>query len=171
MSSLCQVGVIGGGAWGTALSAHLARKGHDTLIWAREAEVVAGINDASTKENAVFLKVQNSIGILHWANTAGQSPSQAHWRPEHLSYQDLPVYLVNFHAMGAQPSNLDAPCHVMPSCTKGVRLPEALRATDSLDAVVSHAAVLVMVVPTPFVASTMANIKDKLQPDQVLSTS
>ncbi len=37
------VGVIGGGAWGTALAAHAAAGGAVTL-WAREAEVVASVN-------------------------------------------------------------------------------------------------------------------------------
>ena len=46
------IGVIGGGAWGTAL-AQVAAAGGDVLIWAREAEVRRGINDAH--ENAAFL--------------------------------------------------------------------------------------------------------------------
>ena len=49
---MTRFGVIGGGAWGTALAATLAGNGPVTL-WAREAEVVAAINQA--RENAVFL--------------------------------------------------------------------------------------------------------------------
>ncbi len=45
-------GVIGGGAWGTALAATLAGNGPVTL-WAREAHVVAAINAA--RENTLFL--------------------------------------------------------------------------------------------------------------------
>ena len=37
-------GVVGGGAWGTALADRLARAGHDTRIWAREQDVVESIN-------------------------------------------------------------------------------------------------------------------------------
>jgi glycerol-3-phosphate dehydrogenase (NAD(P)+) len=47
------VGVIGGGAWGTALAQTAARAGLEPLIWAREAEAVAGINAAH--ENRLFL--------------------------------------------------------------------------------------------------------------------
>ena len=47
------VGIIGGGAWGTALAQVCARAGLTPLIWAREAEVVAAINDAH--ENPLFL--------------------------------------------------------------------------------------------------------------------
>jgi glycerol-3-phosphate dehydrogenase (NAD(P)+) len=47
------IGVIGGGAWGTALAQVQAAGGHDCMIWAREAEVVDSIN--SKHENSVFL--------------------------------------------------------------------------------------------------------------------
>ncbi|WP_156256686.1 NAD(P)H-dependent glycerol-3-phosphate dehydrogenase [Sandarakinorhabdus oryzae] len=45
-------GVIGGGAWGTALASTLAGNGPVTL-WAREGEVVSAINAA--RENPLFL--------------------------------------------------------------------------------------------------------------------
>lgn len=47
------VGVIGGGAWGTALAAVMAQMHDEVLIWAREDEVVASINDV--RENLTFL--------------------------------------------------------------------------------------------------------------------
>lgn len=47
-----KIGVIGGGAWGTAL-AQVAARGGDVLLWAREAEVVDGIN--TQHENVAFL--------------------------------------------------------------------------------------------------------------------
>ncbi len=47
------VGVVGAGAWGTALAKLLAEKGVPTRIWAREPEVVDGIN--TERENTVFL--------------------------------------------------------------------------------------------------------------------
>jgi len=50
------VGVLGGGAWGTALAFHCVRKGHNTMLWAREKEVVEGINGPD-QENSMFLKV------------------------------------------------------------------------------------------------------------------
>jgi glycerol-3-phosphate dehydrogenase (NAD(P)+) len=46
-------GVIGGGAWGTALAQVCARAGLDVVLQAREAEVVASIN--ATHENSLFL--------------------------------------------------------------------------------------------------------------------
>ena len=47
------IGIIGAGAWGTALSAVMAQVHDNVLIWAREAEVVASIN--SVHENSLFL--------------------------------------------------------------------------------------------------------------------
>jgi len=39
------VGIVGGGAWGTALAQAMRRAGREVLLWAREADVVAGINE------------------------------------------------------------------------------------------------------------------------------
>lgn len=47
------VGIIGGGAWGTALAAVMAQIHDEVLIWAREEDVVASIN--KTHENKAFL--------------------------------------------------------------------------------------------------------------------
>ncbi|RUN75892.1 NAD(P)-dependent glycerol-3-phosphate dehydrogenase [Sphingomonas sp. TF3] len=48
-----KIGVIGGGAWGTALAQVAARGGDPVLLWAREPDVVASINQ--THENSRFL--------------------------------------------------------------------------------------------------------------------
>ncbi|MGB3739826.1 MAG: NAD(P)H-dependent glycerol-3-phosphate dehydrogenase [Pontixanthobacter sp.] len=47
------IGVIGAGAWGTALAQMLASDGRDVTIWARENDLVAEINAAHT--NSVYL--------------------------------------------------------------------------------------------------------------------
>lgn len=47
-----RIGVIGGGAWGTAL-AQVAAQGGETLLWSREPEVAASI--AERRENSLFL--------------------------------------------------------------------------------------------------------------------
>lgn len=48
-----KIGVIGGGAWGTAMAQVAARDGAPVTLWAREAEVVEGVN--RDHENAAFL--------------------------------------------------------------------------------------------------------------------
>ena len=49
-----KIGVIGAGAWGTALAKHLAEKGLEVRLWAYERDVADAIN--SSHENPVFLK-------------------------------------------------------------------------------------------------------------------
>ncbi len=48
-----KIGIIGAGAWGTALAAAMHKAGNEVLIWAREPDVAAHINAAH--ENALFL--------------------------------------------------------------------------------------------------------------------
>jgi len=48
-----RIAVIGAGAWGTALATVLTRPGQEAVLWAREAEVVAAINERH--ENKPFL--------------------------------------------------------------------------------------------------------------------
>jgi glycerol-3-phosphate dehydrogenase (NAD(P)+) len=45
-----KVAVVGGGAWGTALADLLARKGDSVTLWAREPEVIEGINRRHVNE-------------------------------------------------------------------------------------------------------------------------
>ena len=47
------IGIVGAGAWGTALANAIAAGGEDVLIWAREPEVVSAIN--TDHENRPFL--------------------------------------------------------------------------------------------------------------------
>jgi glycerol-3-phosphate dehydrogenase (NAD(P)+) len=48
-----RIAVLGGGAWGTALAIAAITAGHETVLWAREDDVVADINQ--TRENKRFL--------------------------------------------------------------------------------------------------------------------
>jgi len=50
---MSNVGVIGAGAWGTALAQALAGDGSDVLLWAREPELVAEIN--TDHRNTLYL--------------------------------------------------------------------------------------------------------------------
>ncbi|MBA3056046.1 MAG: NAD(P)-dependent glycerol-3-phosphate dehydrogenase [Sphingomonadales bacterium] len=52
-----RIGVIGAGAWGTALAQVLASDGSEVLLWAREPELVAEINAART--NGLYLPGAN----------------------------------------------------------------------------------------------------------------
>jgi len=50
---MTRIAVLGAGSWGTTLADLLARSGHETRLWAYEAEVVASINGEHA--NHVFL--------------------------------------------------------------------------------------------------------------------
>ncbi len=71
-----KIGVLGAGAWGTALAAASVAAGRDTTIWAREPEVVSAINE--TRENTVFLKgIPLDPNLKATSDMAGLSESDA----------------------------------------------------------------------------------------------
>jgi glycerol-3-phosphate dehydrogenase (NAD(P)+) len=51
---MARIGVVGGGAFGTAMACVARRSGHEVVVWAREPEVVAEINGAH--RNSRFLE-------------------------------------------------------------------------------------------------------------------
>jgi len=53
LSGSVAIGVLGAGAWGTALAQMLASDGRNVLLWAREADLVAEINAAH--RNSLYL--------------------------------------------------------------------------------------------------------------------
>jgi glycerol-3-phosphate dehydrogenase (NAD(P)+) len=70
------VGIIGGGAWGTALAQSVRRAGRDVLLWAREAEVVEDINGRHA--NDTFLPgVALDPAIRATAKLSDLAPSDA----------------------------------------------------------------------------------------------
>ena len=67
------VGIIGGGAWGTALASVMAQIHDNVLLWAREEDVVRGVN--VQHENTLFLpgiplsqKIEATADLAHMAN-------------------------------------------------------------------------------------------------------
>ena len=66
MPTIHRIGVIGAGAWGTALAKHLAEKGLQTTLWAYEREVVDAVR--ATGENQLFLqgiKLPSSLNVTN----------------------------------------------------------------------------------------------------------
>jgi glycerol-3-phosphate dehydrogenase (NAD(P)+) len=62
-----KIGVIGGGAWGTALAQVAASGGQPVLLWAREPEVVADVN--AVHENRTFL---SGVALHRGVQATGQ---------------------------------------------------------------------------------------------------
>src|SRR5262245_19293077 len=50
---MARIGVVGAGAWGTAIAAHAVRLEHDVRLWAFEPEVAEDVNVRHV--NSVFL--------------------------------------------------------------------------------------------------------------------
>jgi len=60
------IGIIGGGAFGTALACVMRRAGHEVRVWAREPDVVAAINESDS--NPLFLP---GIRLPHGVRATG----------------------------------------------------------------------------------------------------
>lgn len=122
-SSGAKVGVIGAGAWGTALAIHAARMGHDTLIWAREEDVVRDINDK--RENRIFLPGFPIPDKLH--ATDDIAAVCRHADPLLLSVVPTP-HVGN--VIGGLEDHLDDR-HIIVSCSKGI-LNDTLETVDEI---------------------------------------
>lgn len=107
-----KVGVLGGGAWGTALAIHCARMGHEVMIWAREKDVVDGINGPD-RENRTFLAGhQCPAGLL-----ASQDMAQV------VGFAQLVLMVIPTQFVVptmAQVGQLFRPDHILCSCAKGI---------------------------------------------------
>jgi len=70
------IGIIGGGAWGTALAQVYAAAGKNVILWAREEDVVSGIN--TRHENTLFLPgIAISTNIKATSNLADAAKADA----------------------------------------------------------------------------------------------
>src|SRR5947208_16197484 len=72
-----KLGIIGGGAWGTALAQVASAGGRETLLWALEPEVVAAINERH--ENTVFLAGVPLNGSVRATHDLGELDSCDGW--------------------------------------------------------------------------------------------
>lgn len=62
-----RIGVVGGGAWGTALAQVAAAENEPVLLWAREPEVVESVN--AHHENRLFLPGAKLSGMIRATET------------------------------------------------------------------------------------------------------
>jgi glycerol-3-phosphate dehydrogenase (NAD(P)+) len=68
------IGIVGAGAWGTALACSLHRQGRQVTLWAREAEVVQSIRDKG--HNALFLPELDLTGVAATNDLSGLAGCQ-----------------------------------------------------------------------------------------------
>ncbi|SOB80376.1 glycerol-3-phosphate dehydrogenase (NAD(P)+) [Sphingomonas guangdongensis] len=130
-----RIGVIGGGAWGTALAQVAARGGQPVTLWAREPEVVAAINDA--RENTTFLKGAALSDSIHATGDLAD-----------LAYHD--ALLVVAPAQHVRAVLAAAPVGATPLvlCAKGIEAGTRLLVGEVARAVAPSAPVAVLSGPT-----------------------
>jgi glycerol-3-phosphate dehydrogenase (NAD(P)+) len=104
-----RIAVVGGGSWGTAFASHLAGRGHDVDLLARDAAQAAQIS--SSRENARYLPGVRIADDLRVAPLAGGIPAAA----------GLVVLAVPSRAFAAVLAGLDVPAGAdVLSLTKGL---------------------------------------------------
>lgn len=74
--------VVGGGSWGTALSIHLSKAGHDVKMWVFERDLCEEIKN--NKENSVFLRGVPIPDGVHPTSSLGEA----------LAGSDLIIFVV-----------------------------------------------------------------------------
>jgi len=136
---MMQIGIIGGGAWGTALALVARCAGHAVGLWAREADVVEAIN--ATRRNPRFLPglaLDAAIRAEHaLERVVGASDLLALVTPaQHL------------RAVAAAIGATRLPVPPLLICAKGIEQPAGLLMSEVLAEVLPGAAVAVLSGPT-----------------------
>lgn len=132
------IGVIGAGAWGTALAQTLSRGGRDVMIWAREPEVVESINKDHV--NNVFLP---DIALSETL-TATESLSE-------IASRDILLLVTPAQHIRATMKNLKgdlAQGKPVVICSKGIELESGLLLSQVVEDVVPGATVAILSGPT-----------------------
>lgn len=132
-----KIGIIGAGAWGTALAQSLANAGKDVLLWAREAEVVTSINEHH--ENSLYLKdvrLNEMIKATHNLND--------------LDGCDLFLLATPAQHLRATLEEVKDHLHNMPFiiCAKGIEIKTGLLMSEVAEQVIPNAKVACLSGPT-----------------------
>jgi len=106
--------VVGAGAWGTALADLLARNGHQTMLWAREDDVAASINEVH--ENRRFLA---GAALTPSLRASADLARALHGEPELVVFAP-PSQVLRKLADAARSHLHDSPIAVI--ATKGIEL-------------------------------------------------
>jgi len=138
MTSYQKMGVIGGGAWGTALAQTLAVAGRDVCLWAFEEDCVRAINEQH--ENTLFLPgVPLSKNIKATGDMAELAKCDVVLAvtPAQFMRQSLTAYAP--HTPKNQPVIL---------CSKGIEISTIMFMSDVLEEVIPQATTAVLSGPS-----------------------
>jgi glycerol-3-phosphate dehydrogenase (NAD(P)+) len=101
------IGVIGAGAWGTALAQMLASDGRDVVLWAYEPEVVAAIN--ADHRNPLYLPSATLAPTIRATGDLGE-----------FATIDTVLVVTPAQVMGRVLSGLATPPRDLVLCSKGI---------------------------------------------------
>jgi glycerol-3-phosphate dehydrogenase (NAD(P)+) len=129
------IGVLGGGAWGTALAQALASDGTAVRLWAREPEVVDAVN--RQHRNPLFLPSAELAQSIEATNQIGDMAG-------------LPVLLAVVPAqhLGRVLAGLDQPPQDLVLCAKGIEAGTGRLMADVAQAALPEAEIAVLSGPT-----------------------
>ncbi|MFD2204999.1 NAD(P)H-dependent glycerol-3-phosphate dehydrogenase [Kiloniella antarctica] len=133
-----KVGVIGSGAWGTALAAVAATSGNETTLWSRNSQVVTDINNKH--ENKLYLKGAVLNPII-----------QATTEIDDLSYCNVILLVVpSQHLRSVLEMNRSKIQDGVPLvlCSKGVEISSGLLMTEMLAEIMPNNPIAVLSGPT-----------------------
>ncbi|WP_085907817.1 NAD(P)H-dependent glycerol-3-phosphate dehydrogenase [Kiloniella majae] len=133
-----KIGVLGAGAWGTALAAVAAEAGNDVILWSRNEDVVSDIN--KNHENKLYLKGANlSPKITATTETSA------------LRHSDVLLLVVPSQHLGvvleAGKDQID-PKTPLVLCTKGVEIKSGLLMTEMIAEILPQNPIAVLSGPT-----------------------
>ncbi len=132
------IGVIGGGAWGTALAQSFAGSGKQCVIWAREDAVVNSIN--TNNENALFLpgiKLHGNIRATGKLSEAAQSD---------ILIIVTPAQYLRASLEALKPDLNDTKTLVI--CAKGVEIESGLMLSQIAKEIVPQSPIAILTGPT-----------------------
>ncbi len=133
-----KVGVIGAGAWGTALAQSMSSAGREVILWAREPEVVASVNE--NRENSLFLpgvELNENITATDSLTKAANCDTLLIVTPAQFVRKTLEALKANITE--GLPTVI---------CAKGIELETGLLMTQVADEVIPGATVAVLTGPT-----------------------
>lgn len=136
---MTSIGIIGGGAFGTALACVTRRSGHDVLIWAREAEVVDAINREGV--NSHFLP---DVPLVAGVRATGDLAEATHGSDIIL----MAVPAQHVRAVAGQMRASLQPSTPVVSCSKGVERGSCLLMPELLALVLPESVLAVLSGPS-----------------------
>ena len=135
MSALPAIGVIGAGAWGTALAQMLASDGRDVVLWAYEPEVVAAIN--ADHRNPLYLPSATLAPTIRATGDLAE-----------LAGIDTVLVVAPAQVLGRVLSGLATPPRDLVLCSKGIEAGTGLLMNDVAREACAGSAIAVLSGPT-----------------------